>query len=106
LSAQWQKNGFRLQLGVGIAAGFATLGQIGFDKRLDYAAIGTVTNLAARLCGEAAGGQILISQRVANAVEGSFSSRLLPDRVLKGLHAPAQVHEIVDAAAAALDMER
>jgi class 3 adenylate cyclase len=106
LSAQWQKNGFRLQLGIGIASGYATLGQIGFDKRLDYAAIGTVTNLAARLCGEATGGQILLSQRVASAVEGTFSSRLLPDRVIKGLHAPVPVHEIVEAAAAALDPER
>ncbi|MBO9513832.1 MAG: response regulator [Variovorax sp.] len=69
LRAQWSRRGYDLHMGVGIAQGFATLGGIGFDGRIDYGAIGTVTNLAARLCGEAAGGEILISQRVQGALQ-------------------------------------
>ena len=69
LSGQWRRRGYDLHMGVGIAQGFATLGGIGFDARIDYGAIGTVTNLAARLCGEAAGGEILISQRVFGALQ-------------------------------------
>src|SRR5262249_24547487 len=69
LAARWRKRGWELALGVGIAQGYATIGAIGFEGRLDYGAIGTVTNLAARLCGEARGGQILISARVSAAVE-------------------------------------
>ncbi|MGO4390390.1 response regulator [Variovorax sp. M-6] len=69
LHGQWRRRGYDLHMGVGIAQGFATLGGIGFDGRIDYGAIGTVTNLAARLCGEAAGGEILISQRVQAALQ-------------------------------------
>jgi class 3 adenylate cyclase/CheY-like chemotaxis protein len=94
LCDQWERRGFKLGIGVGIAAGYATLGLIGFDKRFDYAAIGTVTNLAARLCSEAQAGQILLSQRVATAVEGVAASRLLAERALKGLHAPVAVYEL------------
>ena len=61
LTAAWRKRGYDLALGVGIAQGYATIGAIGFEGRWDYGAIGTVTNLAARLCGEAKGGQILVS---------------------------------------------
>ena len=64
----WQKRGYELALGVGIAQGYATIGAIGFEGRWDYGAIGTVTNLAARLCGEAKGGQILVHQRVATSM--------------------------------------
>jgi class 3 adenylate cyclase/CheY-like chemotaxis protein len=64
LAARWRRSGFELHMGVGIAQGYATIGAIGFEGRLDYGAIGSVTNLASRLCGEAAPGQILISQRV------------------------------------------
>ena len=63
------RRGFDLQVGFGVAQGHATLGRIGFEGRSDYAAIGSVTNLAARLCGEAGPGQILISQRVYAATE-------------------------------------
>jgi adenylate cyclase len=69
LSAQWRRRGYDLHMGIGIAQGFATLGGIGFEGRIDYGAIGTVTNLAARLCGEAAGGEILLSQRVHGALQ-------------------------------------
>ena len=65
----WRKRGHHLGFGVGIAQGYATLGMIGFEGRIDYGAIGPVTNLAARLCDKAQGGQILISQRVYTAVK-------------------------------------
>jgi class 3 adenylate cyclase len=69
LAQGWRRLGFQLGFGVGIGLGYATLGRIGFEGRFDYGAIGTVTNLSARLCGEAADGQILVTQRVALAVE-------------------------------------
>ena len=69
LSAGWHRRGIDLGLGIGIAQGFATLGRIGFEGRFDYAAIGSVTNLAARLCGAAAAGQILVAQRAFAAAE-------------------------------------
>jgi class 3 adenylate cyclase len=88
MAAGWRKRGFDLALGVGIAQGYATIGAIGFEGRLDYGAIGTVTNIAARLCGEAKGGQILISARVAGAVEGLIEAEELPPLALKGLARP------------------
>src|SRR5256885_15387086 len=69
LIVPWRKRGWELALGVGIAQGYATIGAIGFEGRWDYGAIGTVTNLAARLCGEAKAGQGPISSRGAPAVE-------------------------------------
>ena len=68
----WRKRGYDLQMGMGIAQGFATFGAIGFEGRIDYGAIGTVTNLAARLCGEARGGETLLAQRVMAALDGAF----------------------------------
>ena len=72
-------------VGVGIARGFATLGAIGFEGRWDYGAIGTVTNLAARLCGEAKGGQILVSSRIAAALEDLVETEEIGALPLKGL---------------------
>ena len=69
LSGQWRRCGNDLHMGIGIAQGFATIGGIGFEGRIDYGAIGTVTNLASRLCGEAVGGEILMSQRVQSALQ-------------------------------------
>src|SRR5262249_9261954 len=69
LAVRWEKLGYELDVGVGIAQGYATIGAIGFEGRWDYGAIGTVTNLAARLCGEAKGGQILVSRRLASSAE-------------------------------------
>jgi len=90
----WVKRGYELGLGIGIAQGFATIGAIGFEGRLDYSAIGTVTNLAARLCGEATSNQILISQKVGVAVE-SFVE-VDPEQVLrlKGFHRPIISHRV------------
>jgi class 3 adenylate cyclase len=86
LSAGWRKRGYDLAVGIGIAQGFATLGGIGFEGRLDYGAIGTVTNLAARLCAEAQGGETLLSQRVLGAIEGEFSTEAAGELQLKGFH--------------------
>ena len=88
LAARWRKRGWDLALGVGIAQGYATIGAIGFEGRMDYGAIGTVTNLASRLCGEAKGEQILISSRVASAVEGLIEAEEVGALTLKGLARP------------------
>ena len=91
LATAWHKRGWDLALGVGIAQGYATIGAIGFEGRLDYGAIGTVTNLAARLCGEASGGQILISSRVAASVEGMIEADDIGALTLKGLARPVPI---------------
>ena len=88
LARGWAKLGHELALGVGIAQGYATIGAIGFEGRWDYGAIGTVTNLAARLCGEAQGGQILVSSRIANALEGLIESEEIGRLTLKGFLRP------------------
>jgi adenylate cyclase len=84
LDLGWRKRGHDLGMGIGIAQGYATIGAIGFEGRLDYGAIGTVTNLAARLCGEASATEILVSQRVAGAVEHLVSLESLGSLTLKG----------------------
>ena len=94
LTETWRKRGHQLDFGVGIAQGYATLGKIGFEGRFDYAAIGTVTNLAARLCGEAEGGQILISQRVCAAVEALVIAEPVGDLALKGFVKPVPAFSI------------
>jgi adenylate cyclase len=94
LAAGWRKRGWDLALGVGIAQGYATIGAIGFEGRLDYGAIGTVTNLAARLCGEAGGGQILVSARVAAAVEDLVEADQVGPVTLKGLARPVPVWSV------------
>jgi adenylate cyclase len=94
LTGTWRKRGHQLDFGVGIAQGYATLGKIGFEGRFDYAAIGTVTNLAARLCGEAAGGQILISQRVYAAVEALAVANQVGELSLKGFVKPVPAYNV------------
>jgi class 3 adenylate cyclase len=79
----------------GIAQGYATIGAIGFEGRLDYGAIGTVTNLAARLCSEAKDGQILISSRVATAAEGVAETQEVGALSLKGLARPVRTFNVV-----------
>ena len=95
LSAGWRKRGYDLALGVGIAEGYATLGAIGFEGRWDYGAIGTVTNLAARLCGEAKGGQVLVTSRVAGAVEDLVDCEEVGALALKGLLRPVPTFSVV-----------
>jgi len=95
LIAAWSRHGCELGFGVGIAQGFATLGQIGFSERSGYTAIGTVCNLAARLCAEAKDGQILISSRIAEAVEGVARLEDLGNLELKGLRRPVAAFNAV-----------
>jgi len=94
LLQSWRRHGHDIGFGVGISQGYATLGQIGFAERMDYTAIGTVTNLAARLCGEAKDGQILISRRVATAIEDSATLEEIGDLSLKGLSQAVAVYNV------------
>jgi len=91
----WRKRGHQLGFGVGIAQGYATMGKIGFEGRFDYAAIGTVTNLASRLCDEAQTEQILISQRVFGAVEKMVDVEPMGELALKGLNRPTTTYNIL-----------
>jgi class 3 adenylate cyclase len=94
LAAVWRKRGTELGLGIGIAAGYATLGRIGFEGRYDYGALGPVTNLASRLSSKADGGQILISQRVYAAVEDTIDAEPVGEIELKGFSHPVAAHEV------------
>ncbi|MDP1966738.1 MAG: adenylate/guanylate cyclase domain-containing protein, partial [Reyranella sp.] len=91
LSVGWNRRGHRLGFGIGMAQGYATLGRIGFEDRFDYTAIGAVVNLAARLCAEAADGQVLVSGRLAAAVEDVADVEDLGERELRGMARPMAV---------------
>ena len=95
LIAAWRRHGCELGFGAGIAQGYATLGQIGFSERSGYTAIGTVCNLAARLCAEAKDGQILVSSRIAGAVEAVVKLEDLGNLELKGLRRPVAAFNVV-----------
>jgi len=88
LAAGWRKRGYDLDVGLGLAKGFATIGAIGFEGRLDYGAIGSVTNLAFRLCSEARPGQVLAAKRVAAAVEELVDVEAVGDLALRGFSRP------------------
>jgi len=94
LGAEWRRRGYDLDLGMGIAKGYATIGAIGFEGRRDYAAIGSVTNLAFRLCTEASPGQILISQRIYAAVTDLVEAKEIGPLQLKGFHRPVVAYEV------------
>jgi class 3 adenylate cyclase len=95
LLVKWRKRGYELDFGVGIEQGYATIGAIGFEGRMDYGAIGTVTNMAARLCGEAKPRQILISQRVLGAVEALIEVEDLGSLTLKGFSKPVPAFNVL-----------
>src|SRR4051794_32606944 len=95
LTEKWKNRGHSLGFGVGVAMGYATLGQIGFEQRLEYAAIGSVTNLASRLCDEARAGQVVVARRVYGIVEPFVEARALDDLVLKGFNHPVLAMEIL-----------
>jgi len=95
LQVDWRRRGREIGFGVGIAQGYATLGQIGFAERVHYTAIGTVCNLASRLCDQATDGQILISKRVAGAVEGDVRLEEIGDLALKGLSQAVAVFNVM-----------
>jgi class 3 adenylate cyclase/HAMP domain-containing protein len=116
LTEKWRNRGHNLGFGIGIALGYATLGQIGFEQRLEYAAIGSVTNLASRLCDEAKANQIVVSRRVYGMVEPWVEGRPIDDLNLKGFNHPIlaaeilswreEVDNVVDAASAAARMKK
>jgi adenylate cyclase len=91
----WSKRGYDLDFGVGIALGYATCGEVGFEGRSDYAAIGAVTNLAARLADEATGGQVLIAQRLYAEVEQDIEVEPAGEFALKGFRDPVAAFDVV-----------
>jgi adenylate cyclase len=95
LAKQWARRGHVLGFGIGIASGYATLGQVGFEHRREYTAIGRVINLASRLCDEAKAGQIVISQRAFSAVEQSVGASHIGQLNLKGFNRPIDAYEVV-----------
>jgi class 3 adenylate cyclase/HAMP domain-containing protein len=116
LTDKWRNRGHNLGFGIGIALGYATLGQIGFEQRLEYAAIGSVTNLASRLCDEAKANQIVVSRRVYGMVEPWVEGKPIDDLNLKGFNHPIlaaeilswreEVDNVVDVASAAARMKK
>jgi class 3 adenylate cyclase len=99
LRIAWTKKGYDLDLGVGLATGYATLGTIGFEGRMDYSSVGNLPNLAARMCAEAKGGQILTDQKTMSRLEDFFDSEAFEEFQLKGLSRPVRVFNIVAAKA-------
>jgi class 3 adenylate cyclase len=100
LTGKWRRMGHDIGFGIGIAHGFATLGTIGFEGRFDYAAIGTVSNVASRLCDEAKPGQILISPRVLMAVEDAVAVEPVGEFALKGIRRPLAAYNVLAARSA------
>jgi len=94
--APFQRDDATLHMGIGIAQGMATLGRIGFEGRFDYAAIGSVSNLASRLCSKATDGQILVSDEIAQAVAGLVRTTEVGTMPLKGFAAPVQVYDVIN----------
>jgi adenylate cyclase len=94
LAANWRKQGHELGFGIGIAHGYATLGRIGFEGRFDYGAVGTVVNLAARLCADAKDGQILVDSKVQAAIEEGASTEPAGELMLKGFHRPVRAFNV------------
>ena len=94
LTPVWRKRGYDLDFGAGIALGYATCGEIGFDGRSDYAAIGAVTNLASRLADEATGGQVLIAQRLYAEVEAEIEAEPVGELTLKGFQRPVAAFNV------------
>jgi DNA-binding response OmpR family regulator/GGDEF domain-containing protein len=95
LARAWNKRGYDLHMGIGIAQGYATLGTIGFEGRRDYGAIGSVTNLASRLCSEAKAGQILVSQMVFGFVEELVTVEAVGELTLKGFHRAVPAYHVI-----------
>jgi class 3 adenylate cyclase len=97
LRGAWLKKGYNLDLGVGIAAGYATLGTMGFEGRMDYGTVGNLPNLAARLCAEAKGGQILTDQKTMSRLEHAFVAEAIEQLSLKGIARPVLAYNILNA---------
>jgi adenylate cyclase len=97
LRTAWRKKGYDLDLGVGFAAGYATLGTMGFEGRMDYGTVGNLPNLASRLCAEAKGGQILTDQKTMSRIEDGFEGEPIDELSLKGIHRPVAAFNIIAA---------
>jgi adenylate cyclase len=95
LRAAWRKKGYDLDLGVGFAAGYTTLGTIGFEGRMDYGTVGNLPNLAARLCAEAKGGQILTDQKTMSRLEDAFDAEPIQELNLKGINRPVAAFNVI-----------
>ena len=95
LRVAWLKMGYDLDLGVGMATGYATLGTVGFEGRMDYSTVGNLPNLAARLCAEAKGGQVLTDQKTMSRLESGFVAEPLPELNLKGINRSVRAFNIV-----------
>ena len=95
LRSVWRKKGYDLDLGVGFSAGYATLGTMGFEARMDYGTVGNLPNLASRLCAEAKGGQILTDQKTMSRIEDSFAVEPIEELNLKGIHRPVAAFNII-----------
>ena len=95
LLMKWRRQGYELDFGAGIAQGYATIGAIGFEGRFDYGAIGTVTNLASRLCGEDKAGQILVSRRLLGSIEDLVEVEPVGELALKGFTRPISAFNIL-----------
>jgi adenylate cyclase len=95
LAREWRRRGYDLALGIGVSQGYATMGQIGFEGRWDYGAVGSVVNLAARLCSEARGGQILLSARALGHVEELVRAESVGSLQLKGFQAPVAAFNVI-----------
>jgi class 3 adenylate cyclase len=94
VAADWRRRGHILEVGIGIATGYATMGRIGFEGRYDYGGVGNAIILASRLSGEAAAGEILISQRTHAAIDGALPAESAGDRQLKGFSRPMAVYAV------------
>jgi class 3 adenylate cyclase len=94
VAADWRRRGHVLEVGIGIATGYATMGRIGFEGRYDYGGVGNAIILASRLSGEATAGQILISQRTHAAIDGALPAEPAGERQLKGFSRPMGVFAV------------
>jgi class 3 adenylate cyclase len=95
LAEEWRNRGHDLRLGVGIATGYATCGQIGFEGRFEYSAVGTVVNLAARLCSQALGGEVLASERVVAPLADAVVTESAGSIELKGIARPVAIRRVL-----------
>jgi adenylate cyclase len=95
LSKSWRQHGHDLSLGIGMSKGYATIGAIGFEGRLDYGAVGTVTNMAARLCGEAKGGQILTNRKTLTDFETLVEAEAIGELSMKGFAKPVAAFSVL-----------
>ncbi|MCG6876045.1 MAG: response regulator [Betaproteobacteria bacterium] len=91
---RWRREGFDLHIGAGLAYGYATLGAVGFSDRYDYAVVGTIANLASRLCSEARGGEIIVSARAAAALPETFRREAIGPLTLKGFRDPVEAFRL------------